>query len=198
MTTISMVVAMVAGTASVQMDRQSAQAAGFEARHSQRNLTAGARGLTGSAQLLPDGTLQAQLTAKVDSFRFGDASSDKYVREALNVKKYPFIQVNVRAPAQNRYAQPAGDQVALATGTVTMRGVTRPVQILLHVSAGAGTTSNVSGELPLDLKDFGVPALTLISFPIDSKIQMHFDVAGTQDISTTPAIATASVASTND
>ena len=198
MTTISMVVAMVAGTASVQMDRQSAQAAGFEARHSQRSVTAAARGLTGSAQLLPDGTLQAQLTAKVDSFRFGDASSDKYVREALNVKKYPFIQVNVQAPAQNRYAQPAGDQVALATGTVTMRGVTRPIQILLHVSAGAGTTSNVSGELAVELKDFGVPALTLISFPIDSKIQLHFDVSGPQDISTTPAIATASVASTND
>jgi polyisoprenoid-binding protein YceI len=182
-TTISMVVAMLAGTASVQADRQSSQASGFEARHSERSVTAASRGLSGSATLLPNGTLQAQLTAKVASFRFGDANSDKYIREALDAKKYPFIQVNVQAPAGSGYALGAVNQEALATGTVTLRGVTRPIQILLHVTPTGEKGATVSGEIPLDLKDFGVPELTLLSFPIDSKVQMHFHVNAAQDIS---------------
>ncbi len=169
MTTILMVVAMVAGSASVQMDRQSAQATGFEARHSEHNISAKTQGLTGSAEVLSDGRLQAQLSARIDSLHFGDACSDKYVREALNAKKYPFIKVSVVAPA--------GSTDTLASGTVTMRGVTRPIQILLHVSG-----ATVSGEIPLDLKNFGVPALTLLSFPIDSTVQMHFDLKAPQEM----------------
>jgi hypothetical protein len=196
MNAISMLVAMVAGAASVQMDRQSAQAAGFEARYSTRSVAGAARMVSGSAAFRPDGTLQATLRVKIASFAFGDSTTIQYLREVLDAKRYPFVDVSLHTAAKNSYRQqPGGDEV-IAIGTVTMHGVSRAIEVALRVAPANGKGVTISGDVPLSFENFAVTEVALLSVPIAPNLRLHFEVNAPQPPATDKTGAVAGDATT--
>jgi polyisoprenoid-binding protein YceI len=181
MTSFIMVVAMLAG--STNTDRQSTQAAGFEARHSSREVAEVSRGVGAAAEVTDDGSLRARINVPVDSLRSNDASTDKYLREALEVKRFPSLVIKVETPTNGNLAPGEGIQ---ASAEVTLRGVTRTIPISLHVSNVNGREAQVSGDVSLDLDKF-VPEVAMRAVPIEPTVKVHFDVNAVQEVSSRKA-----------
>jgi hypothetical protein len=193
MITMTMVAVMVTGSASVSLDRQSAQAAAFEARHESHAVSGAGRRVSGSAAILADGSIRAQLRARIGSFLFEDGDVDKRFREATNAKRYPWVDIDVRAPGSAALLLGTGQSQIPAKGTVTMHGITRPVTVELQITPNGKQTADVSCDLDLNLTDFGVSEMAMLGARLDPKIQLHLSVTAQRDVPVgiKPAIADA-------
>jgi polyisoprenoid-binding protein YceI len=121
-------------------------------------------GVIGSIVLAED-PLRSEVTAEVDmaSIDTGNEQRDEHIRSAdfFEVAKYPnmtFRSTNVR---------PDGDGF-LVTGDLTLRGVTKPIELDLEVNGFAkdpygGTRAGFTGTTQINRKDFGIT----IDMPMD-------------------------------
>jgi polyisoprenoid-binding protein YceI len=185
MITTTMLAVMVAGSASVPTDRQSAQAAAFEAKHESHSVSGIGRRVSGSAEILADGSIRARLRVRIGSFLFNDGDLDGRFREAVDAKRYPWVDLDVRATSEDLLL---GANQITATGTVTMHGVTRPINVLLRVTPNGKQTAEVSCDLDLNLTDFGISEMAMLGARLDPKIQLHLAVPAPRDLplGTTP------------
>lgn len=94
-------------------------------------------------------------TSSVDS---NHAERDKHLRseDFLYVEKFP------EASFTSTAVEPAGDGKATIKGDLTLRGVTRPIEIdATHIGGGqdpwGGYRQGFSGTTTFKLKDFGIP-----------------------------------------
>lgn len=212
MTTISMLVAMVAGTASVYPVEQlaaqakgfdalpiarevaetasinpanqlAAQAKGFDALPVAREVAVANHGFMGSARYLADGSLLAEVRAQVTAFGLANARVGKYLPEPFEAMPDPWVVLRVHAPATGAGAQQVGTtRELLATGTIIRNGVSRNVEIILNVSLGVGESLTVSGDIPLQLGDFSAAESTRLGLPTESKLYVHFKVNAPQNL----------------
>jgi hypothetical protein len=184
---------MVAGSASVSTDRQSTQAAAFEAKHESHSVSGASRRVSGSAQILADGSIRARLRARMGAFFFEDGDTDQRFREVVDAKRYPFVDFDVRSAASEGSLVGVSQSKVVARGTVTLHGVTRPIIVALEVTPNGKQTASVSCDLDLNLSDFGISEMAMLGARLDSKLQMHFAVTAQRDlpIGVTPAVADA-------
>ena len=99
---------------------------------------------------------------------------DKY----LEVQKYPEATLDV-ARADLRVPQPGGGTSATLKGTLTLHGVSKPVDVKYAVRAD-GAVYHVDGELHIDMREFGiiVPAYFGVTVKPATDIAVKFDATG--------------------
>jgi polyisoprenoid-binding protein YceI len=126
--------------------------------------------------LLENGEMRdAEVTVPVASIRTGNDRRDHdMVSEAyLDQAHHPDI-VFVAREFDGEPVQPGRDGSGQLQGTLTVRGESKPVSIPVQYH-WQGSTVVVSGELPIDIRDYGMkpPTLMLVQH-MDAQVLMRF------------------------
>ena len=156
---------------------------GFSVRHAGIATVRGS--FTGfEGELVLDGATpansKATATVQTDTFTTGNEQRDGHIKSAdfLEVETYPtvtFASTEVR---------PDGDDYVLV-GDLTIRGVTRPVEIAVEVEGQAvdpfgNTRVGFSGETQINRKDFGLTwnaALETGGVLVGDKVKITLDIS---------------------
>jgi polyisoprenoid-binding protein YceI len=123
-----------------------------------------AKRLDGKARLLPDGTLQVAVRARVEDFDSGNSNRDAHMKEATEAARFPLIDFKgvssgVKAPAR----LPATVPVTVK-GRLTFHGVTRAVEVPLQVTFTKDGQVKADGRFEISLEAFEVerPSLLMV------------------------------------
>jgi polyisoprenoid-binding protein YceI len=128
--------------------------------------------LKGANQLA---AVRGSVEAPVQSLKTGDSRRDKDLNKSMESKKYPNIRFDLERIA------PAGtgqeNVPVILHGTMTIHGVTRPVELSGTIQF-QGTTARVRSDFPLNLKDYSIGGLSkmLGMLKMDENIEVHVDL----------------------
>lgn len=105
----------------------------------------------GQGGIGPGGAVSGTLTVKAASVDTKNKKRDDHLRSAdfFDVAQHPEITVRITS------ADPADDTVRL-TGELTVRGVTRPLDLTATVTEATAGSVTVSAETAVDRADFGI------------------------------------------
>ena len=115
----------------------------YEAQVGTRQISGVSRTLQWSATALGPDSVRVSLRVPLDSFESGHPEFDEQLLAAAQAGRHPFIEVEGTA---------TGDRFE---GSLTLRGVTRPLQLQLGVARLDGRLV-VNAAFKLDLADFGI------------------------------------------
>lgn len=130
----------------------------------------------GKARLLPDGTLQAAVRARVADFDSGNGNRDAHMKETVEAGKFPTVDFKGVAPriaVPSRF--PTTVPVTLA-GKLTFHGVTRDVQVPLQVTFLSAREVRAEGNFPLSLEAHGVERPSLMMVKVEDALQLALDL----------------------
>ena len=137
---------------------------GYTLIHKLHEVKGTARRVEGKARLLPDGTLQVAMRARVEDFDSGNANRDAHMKEATEAARFPLIDFKgvssgLKAPAR----LPATVPVTVK-GRLTFHGVTRAVEVPLQVTFTKDGQVKADGRFEISLEAFKVerPSLLMV------------------------------------
>ena len=125
------------------------------------------REVSGNGTVTAAGQVTGTLTAAAGSVDTKNARRDKDLRSAkvFDAANYPDIVFAVDS------VQPAGEDVRV-TGSLTVRGQTRPLSFDAKVSAAAGEVQ-LDAEVPVNRADFGLTYSPLRMASLHNTIAVH-------------------------
>jgi len=125
------------------------------------------RQVTGNGTVTAAGQVAGTLTIAAGSIDTKNKSRDKDLRSAkiFDAANHPDITYAVEG------IQPAGEGVRV-TGSLTVRGRTRPLSFEAKVSAAAGEVG-LDAEIPVNRADFGLTYSPLRMASLDNIITVH-------------------------
>lgn len=182
--------ALVAGTGEVKLDPNHIQTVTFRAHHLLHTATGSTHDIEGSGRLLPDGTLQVMLRARIDSFQTGNGSENEYLAEALQPERFPYVVVKglvtPEVPLPLGWVAPGQDAFDVnldvpATIQTTFHGQNQVTDVPVHMIYAPDRHIKVSGSFPLDLTNFQVPLPSFFFMPIKKVIDLQFDLVWVPD-----------------
>jgi polyisoprenoid-binding protein YceI len=108
--------------------------------------------LTGSAEILADGSARGRFEIDAASVDTKNAQRDKHLRSAdfFNAATHPQIVVEVTQ------ATPQGSDRVASTGTLTVAGQTRPLTLTATVTEATEQAITLRAEADIDRADFGL------------------------------------------
>ncbi len=147
--------------------------------HTVHGTTGGVAGEVRSLERLPEGTLRLAGRIVIDpaTLETGNRKRDrKMYRESLAVEQHPTIEFR---PASLGAAGPECPAAAASChalrGDLTIRGVTRPVEIAVELRS-AGAHWLVDGSVELGWGEFGVPDPSFLFVRVKRTVQVTFHV----------------------
>lgn len=154
MTTAGSGPAFPAGPSSWVLD-PAASSAAFSHRHTWglRTMHGTFSELAGSGEVAADGTGRGRLAIAAGSLDTGNKQRDTHLRSAafFNVTEYPQIIMDVTS------ATPADAGTAIAvTGTLTVAGTSRPLNITARLSEMTGSGVTLTAETDISRADYGM------------------------------------------
>jgi len=115
-----------------------------------------------------------RLEVPVSKLRSGSTIKDREVWRLIDVERSPFIFAGLRS------IEPLYSPVIYhATGDVTMAGTTRSYAGQLLVSKEDNGFMSVRGDLPLDIRDFGLEPPRSAFVRIEPVIAVHLSLVAT-------------------
>lgn len=108
--------------------------------------------------LQPDGLTGFELQIPVSSFTSDKDGLTKQMLKALKAEKHPMITFRLKGYAVEPSA--GGGITVKPTGTLTVAGVERPIDLLLEVKKNAGSLQ-VAGSRELLMTEFGIKPPTM-------------------------------------
>jgi polyisoprenoid-binding protein YceI len=107
--------------------------------------------LTGSAEILPDGSARGRLDIGAASLNTKNAKRDKHLQSAdfFNAQAHPRIVVDVRRATR------AGGTVTVS-GELTVAGITRPLDFTATVVEASADAVTLRAEVEVDRASFGM------------------------------------------
>ncbi len=116
--------------------------------------------VTGTFTLSGTSVTAGSFTARLTALQSDDRGRDGRVQDALNTKQVPNATFTLSSPIALGSLPGDGQEVqAAATGKLTIRGVTRDVQVSL-TTRRSGATLTIKGALDIKLADYGIPKPT--------------------------------------
>jgi polyisoprenoid-binding protein YceI len=108
--------------------------------------------LSGSGELLPDGSGRGRLEIDAASIDTKNAKRDEHLRskDFFNASEHAQIVVDLA-----RAARQGADGVA-TTGTLTVAGQTRPLTVTARVTEATGQAITLAADAEIDRADFGM------------------------------------------
>lgn len=116
-----------------------------------------------------------RLEVAIESMKAGNDLYDLEMRRRLDIRRYPTIVAELtelRAQSQPNHYH--------AVGNLTFHGVTRRVEGELTIIQMDAHTLDLSGQLTLDVRDFGVTPPKLLMLKVYPEIQVRLKVIATQ------------------
>lgn len=142
----------------------------------------GADRLTGWVEaVVVDGAVDTAepATARVElaaaDLHAGNALANREIRKRLEIRRYPAVTAQVR-----KVGERGADGRYEVHGELSLRGVTHPVRGTATLHEDAGGALEITGELALDVRDFGLDPPSLFG------LRVHPDVAVTVRLHATP------------
>jgi polyisoprenoid-binding protein YceI len=108
--------------------------------------------LSGSAEILPDGSAHGRLEIGAESLSTKHGKRDAHLRSAdfFNIAEHPQIVVDVTEATRRD-----GDSVA-ANGTLTVAGQTKPLTLTATVTEATDQAITLKADTQIDRADFGM------------------------------------------
>jgi len=119
--------------------------------------------VTGSLTLEGASVTSAEFSAKLAGLTSDERGRDGRVSDALNTRQFPTATFVLSSPISPASVPEDGQEITVtASGKLTIRGVTRDVQLPLTAKL-SGSTLTLKGALEIRFADFGVPKPTSFS-----------------------------------
>lgn len=121
-------------------------------------------------QGLPHGVEQVEVRVPVKAIACEEPLMLEHLRETLNEKAYPEIVYVL-----TRYTLTGADTVQ-ATGTLTITGVTKPIDLTVRLSASPGGL-RTAGETTIDLTQFSIAPPVIFDglLKVGKDVRIRFD-----------------------
>jgi polyisoprenoid-binding protein YceI len=132
--------------------------------------------IEGAAALLQAGALQTfELQIPVKSFTSEKDGLKERMLKALQAEKHPVITFRMTSYVVE--PSPSGGTIVKPTGTLTVAGVERPIDLVLDVREHAGGLK-VRGSRDLTMTEFGIkpPTMMMGMLKTNDKITIKFDL----------------------
>jgi polyisoprenoid-binding protein YceI len=109
-------------------------------------------GVTGSAEILADGSARGRLEIPAASISTKIAQRDTHLKSAdfFNAEQHPAIVADITSATLE-----GGDRVAV-TGTLTVAGKTRPLALTAQVAEATAAAITLAATIEIDRADFGM------------------------------------------
>jgi polyisoprenoid-binding protein YceI len=123
--------------------------------------------VSGSGEILPDGTGRGRLEIGAESIDTKNARRDKHLRskDFFHASEHPHIVVDL-----TRIVRQDGDS-ATAEGTLTVAGRTQPLALTARLSESTDTAVTLAADADINRADFGM-SWNLLGM-IQGKAQVH-------------------------
>jgi polyisoprenoid-binding protein YceI len=154
---------------------------GYTLIHKLHEVKGTAKRVEGRARLLPDGTLQVAVRARVEDFDSGNANRDAHMKEATEAHRFPVIEFKgvssgVRVPAR----LPATVPVTVK-GQLTFHGVKQAVEVPLQVTFQPGARAQAEGRFTISLEAFGVERPSLLMVKVQDALVLDLALGLAQE-----------------
>ena len=110
----------------------------------------------------------------VKSFDSGDNNRDLHMLQTVRAGTYPMIQVHVKVVGGLEKKTPKKLTIKAVVGFAGKEATYRNIQ--LDVLEWTPGEAHLAGTLPLTLKDFEIPAPSLLTMPIQNEIPVKMDM----------------------
>jgi len=137
--------------------------------HKLHSVDGESKAVEGRARILPDGTVQAMVRARVDSFDSGNGNRDAHMREATEAGRHPFVTLKAIGGAAEADSYPATVDVLLR-GELEFHGRTRPVEVPVKVRWESPDRAAVDGEFAVSLEAHEVERPSLLFVKVDDRL----------------------------
>lgn len=149
----------------------------YRLKHKLHEVVGRASPTEGRARLLPDGTLQVAVRARVADFDSGNGNRDAHMKEVTEANKYPIVEfkgasTGVKLPD----VFPATVPVTLK-GQLTFHGVKQPVEVPLRVTFTSPGTATAEGSFDISLEAFKVERPSLLMVKVDDTLVLEQKLA---------------------
>jgi len=148
----------------------------FRLVHKLHEVTGVSKAVEGKARLLPDGTVQVAVRARVETFDSGNANRDAHMLEATEAARFPLVMLKAVGAVAPPAAYPASATVTLR-GELSFHGVTRPVEVPVEVTFASARQATATARLPVSLDAHGVERPSLLFVKVDDAVVVTASLA---------------------
>jgi len=143
----------------------------FHVVHKLHQIEGLSKGAEGRARVLPDGTVQVQVQARVAEFDSGNENRDAHVKEVVEAVKYPVVTfkglgAGVKLPE-------SGTSTVTLKGQLTFHGVTQPIDVPINLERVDAQHLNAEGTFSVSLEAFKVERPELLLVKVDDKMDIQ-------------------------
>jgi polyisoprenoid-binding protein YceI len=164
---------LAADPVAFKLDPALPQSVKVQVVHPMHHVTEEVQEFQGAARLLPDGTLQAMVRAKINSFNSGNANRDEHMRETVEATKFPDVVVKAVLHPTPPTAFPGTVEVP-ATMDVNLHGVSQKVSAPVKLVYKSASEVTVEGSFPVSLEGFKISRPSLLFTPIEDRAVVEF------------------------
>ena len=143
----------------------------YHLMHALHRIDGVSHAVEGRARLLPDGTIQVMVRARVDSFDSGNSNRDAHMLEVTDAARRPFVVLKAVAEGVRVERYPAELDVPLR-GTLELHGVTRDVTLTAKVRFDSPEKAEVTASFPVSLTAHAVERPSLLFMKVDDRLEI--------------------------
>jgi polyisoprenoid-binding protein YceI len=141
----------------------------YHLKHPFHGVDGVSRAAEGKARMLPDGTVQVMVRARVDSFDSGNSNRDAHMQEVTDAARHPYVVLKAVADGVHLDAYPAEVDVPLR-GALDLHGVTRELAFVARVRFESAERAVVTATFPVSLTAYGVARPSLVFVPVGDEL----------------------------
>jgi hypothetical protein len=164
---------LAADPVAFKLDPAFTQTVKVQVVHPLHHVTEEVHEFQGAARLLPDGTLQAMVRAKINGFNSGNGNRDEHMRETVEAAKYPDVIVKAVVHPTPPTAFP-GTVEAPATMDVNLHGVSQKITAPVKLLYKSASEITVEGTFPVSIEGFKISRPALLFQPIEDRAVVEF------------------------
>jgi polyisoprenoid-binding protein YceI len=126
----------------------------------------------GKARVLPDGTVQVQVLARVADFDSGNANRDAHMKEVTEAAKFPTVELKAVGTGF-KLPEPGASAELPLKGQLTFHGVAAPIEVKVRVQALDATHFSAESKLSISLEAFKVERPSLLTVKVEDQAQIE-------------------------
>jgi polyisoprenoid-binding protein YceI len=135
----------------------------------------------GKARLLPDGTLQVVVRAKVEDFDSGNGNRDAHMKEATEAAKFPLIEFKGVATGFKVPEKFPAEVPVTVKGKLTFHGVTQAQEVPLKARFTSAKDVSAEGTFNISLEGYGVERPSLMMVKVEDALVLELKLALAQE-----------------
>jgi hypothetical protein len=171
-----LVLALGADPVAFKLDPAAQQTIRVQVVHPLHHVTEENHELQGAGRLLPDGTIQAMVRAKINGFNSGNGNRDEHMRETVEAAKFPDVTVKAVAHPTPPATFP-GSVETQATIDVNLHGVSQKVTAPVQLRYKSASEISVEGSFATSVEGFKITRPALLFTPIEDRIVVEFKLS---------------------